>query len=60
VELYLHTTIRFRLSRNEMWTPHLYIVNEQESEVMGTDRKDVMVTVDPNGTVTLSTRSRAS
>jgi hypothetical protein len=41
-----------------MWTPHLYIVNEQESEVMGADSNDVMVNLDPDGTVTLSTRSR--
>jgi hypothetical protein len=60
VELYLYTTIRFRLYREEIWTPHVYLVNEQESEVMGVDREDVMMTLDRDGTVTLSTRSRGS
>jgi hypothetical protein len=32
-------------------------VNEQESVVMGADRKDVLLTVEPDGTVVLSARS---
>jgi hypothetical protein len=35
----------------------VYLVNEQESVVMGADRKDVLLTVEPDGTVVLSARS---
>jgi hypothetical protein len=35
----------------------VYLVNEQESVVMGADKKDVMLTVEPDGTVVLSARS---
>jgi len=43
--------------RDRLWTPHVYLVNEQESVVMGADKKDVMLTVEPDGTVVLSARS---
>jgi hypothetical protein len=35
----------------------VYLVNEQESVVMGADKKDVLLTVEPDGTVVLSARS---
>ena len=50
----------FRRSRNSLWTPHVYLVNEQESVVMGADKKDILLTVEPDGTVVLSSRSRGS
>lgn len=43
-------------SRNSLWTPHVYLVNEQESVVMGADKKDILLTVEPDGTVVLSSR----
>jgi hypothetical protein len=43
--------------RDRVWTPHVYLVNEQESVVMGADRKDVLMTVEPDGMVVLSARS---
>lgn len=39
-----------------VWTPHLYLVNEQESHVMGSGRQDILISVQPDGTVLLSTR----
>jgi hypothetical protein len=39
-----------------MWTPHVYLVNEQQSVIMGADKKDMMLTVEPDGTVVLSAR----
>ena len=38
----------------------MYLVNEQESVVMGADRKDILLTVEPDGTVVLSLRSSGS
>jgi hypothetical protein len=35
----------------------VYLVNEQESVVMGADKKDILLTVEPDGTVVLSSRS---
>jgi len=34
-----------------IWTPHVYLVNNQRSQVMGALRKDIMVTVYPDGTI---------
>lgn len=39
-----------------MWTPHLYLVNEHESHVMGSSRPDVLVSIQPDGTVLYSSR----
>lgn len=43
--------------RDSVWTPHVYLVNEQESVVMGSDKKDILLTLEPDGTVALSARS---
>lgn len=50
-------SLLIRLRRDPLWTPHVYLVNEQESVVMGADKKDVLLTVEPDGTVVLSARS---
>jgi hypothetical protein len=39
-----------------IWTPHVYLVNNQRSEVMGSLRKDVMVTVYPDGKIIFAQR----
>ena len=39
-----------------IWTPHVYVVNNQGAEVMGALRKDVMVTVYPDGTIIFAQR----
>nr|CAD7395474.1 unnamed protein product [Timema poppensis] len=44
--------------RNSIWTPHVYLVNEQDSLVMGTDQKDVLVAVEPDGMVSMSARMK--
>lgn len=44
------------LVREKLWTPHLYIVNEYESRIMGSGNQDILVTVMPDGTVLYSTR----
>ncbi|XP_046658471.1 pH-sensitive chloride channel 2-like [Homalodisca vitripennis] len=43
-----------------IWTPHLYLVNEQESKVMGSGRQDVLVSIQPDGTVLHSTRMKVT
>ncbi|KDR18837.1 glycine receptor subunit alpha-1-like isoform X1 [Zootermopsis nevadensis] len=52
--------VREGYPRISLWTPHVYLVNEQESVVMGSDRKDVLLTVEPDGTVVLSTRMKVT
>lgn len=42
--------------RDRVWTPHLYLVNEHESRVMGSGSQDVLVSIQPDGTVLYSTR----
>jgi hypothetical protein len=39
-----------------IWTPHVYLVNNQWSQVMGALRKDVMVTVYPDGKIIFAQR----
>ncbi|KAK9497233.1 hypothetical protein O3M35_004591 [Rhynocoris fuscipes] len=42
--------------RNQLWTPHLYLVNENESKIMGTGKEDVLISIQPDGTVVYSFR----
>ncbi|XP_063231516.1 pH-sensitive chloride channel 2-like [Bacillus rossius redtenbacheri] len=44
--------------KEHIWNPHVYLVNEHESSVMGSGQKDVLVTVDPDGMVSLSSRMK--
>ncbi|CAK1547181.1 unnamed protein product [Leptosia nina] len=42
--------------RSRVWAPHLYIPNEQSSSLMGTDSKDVLISIAPSGEVLFSRR----
>ncbi|XKL60246.1 hypothetical protein PGB90_001262 [Kerria lacca] len=48
------------LVKDKLWTPHLYIVNEHESRIMGSSSQDILVTVMPDGTVLYSTRLKVT
>lgn len=41
----------------KIWTPHIYIVNERDSKVMGSGQ-DILITIDSDGTVIYSTRMK--
>lgn len=45
--------------RQRIWVPHLYMSNEQSSSLMGTDSKDVLISVAPDGEVVFSRRMQA-
>ncbi|XP_037965200.2 pH-sensitive chloride channel 2 [Plutella xylostella] len=45
--------------RQKIWVPHLYMSNEQSSSVMGTDSKDVLISIAPDGEVLFSRRMQA-
>ncbi|KAJ8874280.1 hypothetical protein PR048_025125 [Dryococelus australis] len=42
--------------KDYIWNPHVYLVNEHESTIMGNNHKDLLVTVDPDGMVSMSSR----
>lgn len=46
--------------RNMLWVPHIFLANEQSSNVLGTSEKDQLTTIYPNGTVLISTRIQAT
>ncbi|XP_034250681.1 glycine receptor subunit alpha-4-like isoform X2 [Thrips palmi] len=46
--------------RDRIWVPHVYLVNEHESRVMGAGKEDVIVTIKPSGTVLFSTRIKVT
>jgi hypothetical protein len=39
-----------------IWTPHVFLVNNQRSKIMGALRKDIMVTVYPDGKIIFAQR----
>lgn len=39
-----------------IWTPTVYVANERSSVIMGNGVKDLLISIDPNGTVILNTR----
>ncbi|KAJ0177206.1 hypothetical protein K1T71_007215 [Dendrolimus kikuchii] len=45
--------------RQRIWVPHLYMSNEQSSSLMGTDSKDVLISIAPDGEVLFSRRMQA-
>ncbi|XP_031765282.2 pH-sensitive chloride channel 2-like isoform X2 [Galleria mellonella] len=45
--------------RRRIWVPHLYMSNEQSSSLMGTDSKDVLISISPSGEVVFSRRMQA-
>ncbi|XP_069700272.1 pH-sensitive chloride channel 2-like [Periplaneta americana] len=56
----LTLVVREGAPRDRLWTPHVYLVNEQESVVMGADKKDMLLTLEPDGTVILSARMKVT
>uniref|UniRef100_A0A1B6KNL4 Neurotransmitter-gated ion-channel ligand-binding domain-containing protein n=1 Tax=Graphocephala atropunctata TaxID=36148 RepID=A0A1B6KNL4_9HEMI len=46
--------------KGKIWSPHVYIVNEQESKVMGTSGKDVIYSIQPDGTVVYLARMKVT
>ncbi|KAL1129818.1 hypothetical protein AAG570_012762, partial [Ranatra chinensis] len=46
--------------RDKLWTPHLYLVNEHDSKVMGSGQADVLISIDTDGTVSYTTRLKAT
>ncbi|XP_028043941.1 glycine receptor subunit alphaZ1-like [Bombyx mandarina] len=45
--------------KQRIWVPHLYMSNEQSSSLMGTDSKDVLISIAPDGEVLFSRRMQA-
>lgn len=43
-----------------IWVPHIYLTNEQSSNVLGTSEKDMLTSISPNGTVIISFRMQAT
>ncbi|KAK3915325.1 pH-sensitive chloride channel 2 [Frankliniella fusca] len=55
-----HRVIGEKVIRERIWVPHVYLVNEHDSRVMGADKEDVIVTVKPSGTVLFSIRIKVT
>lgn len=43
-----------------LWLPHIFFSNERESSILGTDEKDVLTSISPEGRVIISTRLQAT
>ncbi|KAI8041292.1 pH-sensitive chloride channel 2 [Drosophila gunungcola] len=43
-----------------LWLPHIFFANERESSILGTDEKDVLTSLSPEGNVIISTRMEAT
>ncbi|XP_020809652.1 glycine receptor subunit alpha-4 isoform X2 [Drosophila serrata] len=43
-----------------LWLPHIFFANERDSSILGTDEKDVLTSLAPDGTVIISTRMEAT
>ncbi|ALC47833.1 CG11340 [Drosophila busckii] len=46
--------------RDTVWAPHIFLANEQSSNVLGTTDKDMLTSIYPDGTVFISTRMQAT
>ncbi|KDR22567.1 Gamma-aminobutyric acid receptor subunit beta-4, partial [Zootermopsis nevadensis] len=46
--------------KDMVWTPHIYLANDQKSTVMGSLKKDIMVSVYPDGTITFAQRLKTT
>ncbi|XP_024085916.1 glycine receptor subunit alpha-2-like isoform X2 [Cimex lectularius] len=46
--------------RSKLWTPHLYLVNEHDSRIMGSGKEDVLIQIHPDGTVHYSSRLKVT
>ncbi|KAH8342330.1 hypothetical protein KR059_002069, partial [Drosophila kikkawai] len=43
-----------------LWLPHIFFANERDSSILGTDEKDVLTSLAPDGNVIISTRMEAT
>lgn len=48
------------LLRDQIWVPHVFITNEKDSLLMGSETKDVLVRISNTGEVIFSTRISAT
>ncbi|KAM7349000.1 pH-sensitive chloride channel 2-like [Cochliomyia hominivorax] len=46
--------------RGLIWVPHVFLANEHESSVLGTNEKDILTAISPDGTVIISSRVQAT
>ena len=46
--------------RSLIWVPHIFLANEHDSNVLGTNEKDILTAINPNGTVIISSRIQAT
>ncbi|KAH8381338.1 hypothetical protein KR093_002828, partial [Drosophila rubida] len=46
--------------REKLWVPHIFLSNEQSSNILGTDEKDLLTSIYPDGTVLISFRVQAT
>lgn len=46
-----------QFTRDLIWTPTVYASNEGSSAVIGNSAKDLLISIDPSGMVTMNTRS---
>lgn len=43
-----------------LWLPHIFFANERDSSILGTDQKDVLTSISPEGHVVVSQRLQAT
>ncbi|XP_075156700.1 pH-sensitive chloride channel 2 [Haematobia irritans] len=46
--------------RDKIWVPHIFLANERDSSIMGTNEKDILTSISPDGTVIISSRIKAT
>lgn len=46
--------------RDNLWMPHIFLANERDSNIMGTNEKDILTSISPDGTVIISSRIKAT
>lgn len=46
--------------RSLIWVPHIFLANEHDSNVLGTNEKDILTAIRPDGTVIISSRIQAT
>lgn len=46
--------------RGSLWIPHIFFANERDSSILGTEDKDILTSISPDGTVIISTRMQAA
>ncbi|XP_023293052.2 pH-sensitive chloride channel 2-like [Lucilia cuprina] len=46
--------------RGLIWVPHIFLANEHDSSVLGTNEKDILTAISPDGTVIISARVQAT